>query len=219
MPILWRPLAYYRELLAHEIAWRPALVPVALWMVLTVLTSTVQAIRNNAVAASALQSIGGPEVPAGLSVLVSVLASLFGIAVAFWLPTITILVIAVLRGAEGRRVLECSAIACWSQIPWGIASLIWVATLLELEPLDVSGMRASEFATLMQEYQENIRRTPTMLTFNLIGSFTGLWLIGLLCVALRAVARLSVPGAWTVGVLAGGFFVVLPWTVQRFGLF
>ncbi len=73
MPILWRPLAYYRELLAHEIAWRPALVPVSLWMLLTVLTSTVQAVRNNAVAASALQSIGGPEVPAGLSVLVSVL--------------------------------------------------------------------------------------------------------------------------------------------------
>ncbi|MCY4074017.1 MAG: hypothetical protein OXH04_01145 [Acidobacteria bacterium] len=219
MPILWRPLAYYRELLARDIAWRSALVPVVLWMLLTVLTSTVQALRNNAVAASALQSIGGPEVPAGLSVLVSVLASLLGIAVAFWLPTITILVIAVVRGAEGRRVLECSAVACWSQIPWGIASLIWVAALLELEPLDVSGVGVSEFATAMQAYQENMRRTPTMLTFNLMGSFAGLWLIGLLCGALRAVARLSVGGAWTVGFLAGGFFVVLPWAVQRFSLF
>ncbi len=138
---------------------------------------------------------------------------------AFWLPTITVLVIVVLRGGEGRRVLECSAIACWSQIPWGIASLIWVATLLELEPLDVSGVRASEFATVMQAYQENMRRTPTMLTFNLLGSFSGLWLIGLLCAALRAVARLSVGGAWAVGASAGGFFVVLPWAVQRFSLF
>lgn len=216
MPVLWRPLAFYRELVTREIAWGSALVPIILWMTATVLTSTVMAIRNQEVTTVAVRAVGGPDVPVGLGVLVAIMASLFGIAVTFWLPTITVIVVGVIRGSEGRRLLECSAIACWSQLPWGLASLVWVATLFELEPVNMAGVTASELGTVMQAYQENMQRTPTMLTFNLVGSFSGLWLVVLQCCALRVVSRLPVGGAWTVGVITGGLFVVAPWAIQRF---
>lgn len=209
--VLWSPVACYRSILEKSPAWGSALLPLALHTACTAATAGVTLTKVQS-------AVEGP-ITGGAAVALAVFSALFGVAVAFWLSTGGMIALDKLCNGHGdaRRLIEYSAIAHWSQVPWGLVSVTLFAMWFQPEPLNIADSgSAGERLRAMELYRVSVESSSFMLTVGLVGAYFGVWLVALQACALRVVSGFTVRGAWAAGIVLGSVFVVIPWAVQRF---
>lgn len=220
--ILDSPVRFFGERVSQPPDWVRACVPLVMATTLISTSGVIVAVRGHAVLRDAvLQSEDGTTaavVPVVVVVGMAIVSAVVGLAVAFWLSTASLIVADVIFATSGRarRLVELSALAYWSQVPWAIVGVFAVALFFHPDPVDLpSSASMLELQQFMGVYQADLQQTPFMLTFRLIGAFFGLWFVALQACALRVVSGFSVGGAWAAGMFLGLVFVVLPWAIQR----
>ena len=153
-------------------------------------------------------------------VALAVVSVVAGVAVMFWLSVGALVALDLLFTGSGqsRRLVECAALAYWSQVPWSLATVGILLWCFDPEPLQLSpDMSSSELPARIMAYQDDLRSTPLMETVHVVGLYFGMWLVALQAAALRVVSGFSVPGAWAAGILLATLFVVIPYVAQRMG--
>lgn len=137
----------------------------------------------------------------------------------FWLSVGVLAALDLLFTGSGRvrRLIECSALAYWSQVPWSLATIGIMLWWFDPAPLRLPpGVGQSELPALVAAYQADLQSTPLMETVGIVGLYFGLWLVVLQAAALRVVSGFSVGGTWASGILMAVLFVGLPYAVQWF---
>ena len=136
----------------------------------------------------------------------------------FWLSAGALVALDLLFTGSGqaRRMVECAALAYWSQVPWSLAIVGILLWWFDPEPLRLSpDMNSSELSARIMAYQNDLQSTPLMETVHVVGLYFGMWLVALQATALRVVSGFSVGGAWAAGILLGTLFVAIPYAAQR----
>lgn len=206
--------------MAHPPGWMRAAAPVALQMTLLSVGGSVMYLRGLAGITENLpggMGPGGPLSPA-LVVTLAVVSVVAGVAVTFWLAAGAMVALDLLFAGSGqaRRLVECAALAYWTQVPWSLATVGILLWWFDPEPLRVSSdMSSSELTARMTAYQNDLQSTPLMATTRVVGMYFGLWLAALQAAALRAVSGFSVGGAWAAGILLALLFVGIPYAAQQ----
>lgn len=205
------PILFYQERVSGPPRWAS---PVAALVCCGVLTATAGVI-------STARALG--EFRTEVMLLASVV-SMFMFILLFWLQTGAVMVLARIflfydddKETNGLRLVECSALAYWTQVPILAAGVgVWAmqpwgeTALLSASAGIGEIMAAIENFTLSQEV------TVWVTMFGDIAYYFSLWVVVLQAAALRAVTKFSVGGAWAGGILIGTVFVLLPWAFQRF---
>lgn len=212
--IFFSPVELFRSRLSYEPAWAVAFVPVIAYAIFMATSASLLLVKVRWVVGQAT-SASGVEMPNLFAV--DMLTFIFGVAghiILFWLVTGAFVAVDVLFSGskQAGRLVELSAISYWTQVPWAVAS-ISLMMFYTLEPLSAS---RSSLITEITQFQNEIARTPYMLTFSLLTSIFLLWWVALQAAALRVVSGFTVRGAWAAGIVLGSMFVVIPWAVQRF---
>ena len=115
-----------------------------------------------------------------------------------------------------RRLIEFSALAYWTQVPWTAVVAGVVLWGFELAPLRLAaGATPTELADAMRVYQEDSASTAGLSTMRLVGSYFWCWLVALQATALRVVSGFSIGGAWAAGILLAILFVVAPYALPQ----
>ena len=118
---------------------------------------------------------------------------------------------------NGRRLVECSALAYWTQVPLAAFGVGFWALMESGEP-PVLPANAG-FWTVMAASSQAVaaqQSLPAVLLFEDLATCYSLWVVALQAAALRAVSKFSVGGAAAAGCLLGLLFVALPWAFPRF---
>lgn len=214
--ILTSPIRFYQTRVAHPPDWMRAAAPVALQMTLLSVNGSVMYLRGLAGITESLPSnlaAGGPLSPV-FGVALAVVSVVAGVAVTFWLSVGAIVALDLLFTGSGqaRRLVECTALAYWTQIPWSFAAVGILLWWFDPEPLRVSSdLSSSELSARMMAYQNDLQSGPLMETMQVVGLYFGLWLAALQAAALRVVSGFSVGGAWAAGILLAALFVGIPY--------
>lgn len=164
------------------------------------------------------EAIGG-AMPVAVGIGLSLFSACIGLSLSFWLSTGALVILDVLFSGSrrARRLVELSALACWPQVVWGLMGTIGVWLWFSPEPFEpLGGSTTLEAQRLMDNYQDGIASSPFILTYNVLGAFVSLWVVGLQVCALRVVSGFTVRATWGAAVLLGGVLVVVPWAIQRF---
>lgn len=177
-------------------------------------------------AVSTARALGGFRADA--AILVSVVG-IGAFAFLFALQTGTVVCIERLfsTARNGRRLVECSALAYWTQVPL-VALGVGFWAMMESSPEPVlppanagtgALLEAIEAGAADQEAQAWRRadtrelRVPAQILFENIAACYSIWVVALQAAALRAVSQFSIAGASAAGLLLGTLFVVLPWAL------
>ena len=107
-----------------------------------------------------------------------------------------------IRGNRDDRLVEFSALAHVTQIPWALATLAVSLWGWDPEPFRVSSATTvAELPDLLRRYQESMAAAPVQSTLRLVGAYFTVWLVALQCAALRVVSGVSVKTANSTAVL------------------
>ena len=151
-------------------------------------------------------------------VALAVVSVVVGVALMFWLSAGALVALDLLftRSGQARRMVECAALAYWSQVPWSLATVGILLWWFDPEPLRLSpDTSSSELSARIMAYQHDLRSTPLMETVHVVGLYFGIWLVALQATALRVVSGFSVRGAWAAGILLAVLFVVAPYALPQ----
>ena len=206
MRVLWSPMRHYRERLALPPDWARAVVPLAIEAAWIMAGFIVTVFRL------------APELSTGVLfylfliffLVLMVFSMILGIA--FWFGLSTGVVVAIHRLATGsmagaRRLVEFSALAHWSQVPWAV---VYAAVLVWWLP---PGLDLSDAA----QFEESLSTSPIgSLAFQLLGMGCGVWLVVLQACALRVVSGFTVRGASVAAAVLGIVFVGIPWAAAQY---
>lgn len=147
-------------------------------------------------------------------VTLAVFSVVASVAVLFWLSVGVLAALDLLFAGSRRvrRLVECNALAYWSQVPWSLATALILFFWFDPEPLRLpAGVSVEEVTTHITEHQVAIQSSALMETMQIIGVYFGLWLAALQAAALRVVSGFSVGGAWAAGILLAALFVGIPY--------
>lgn len=149
--------------------------------------------------------------PEALAIIIAMAVVMLYLVIAIQAGVVIAIEILFSNARNGRRLIEFSALAYWTQVPIEVVSIgIW----LVVEPgQPVSPADSSLWALIeaLDSVNEEARESLIISTFQVIGSYWSLWVVALQATALRVVSKFSVGGAWAAGVTVGLLFVVLPW--------
>lgn len=197
------PIRYYQERVAGPAQWVSPAAAVACYGALVALAQFV-----------ALARMVG-EWRTDVGVLLSTITAVF-VVFFFALQAGTVIFLEWLFSSarSGWRLLECSALAYWTQVPFAAISIgFW--TVMEPGP-PVLPARAGIGVT-MEVLDGVTEQLPAAVhVLQDLAAYYSLWVVALQAAALRAVSEFTVGGAATAGCLLGLVFVVLPWLFQRF---
>ena len=217
---LWfSPVRFFRARLEQPPRYPGALAPLAVYIALMSAAVVVAGGKTRRVAEVAFAGVEGPSLPpAWVGDAIGVIASVTTGSFLFALSALAVLALDTLfvQSGRGRRLVEFTALAYWSQVPFTAAWLVIVAGWWELAPLRLPpGATTVELMEIVQAYQEDSASEPLPSTLRLAASYFWCWLVALQAVALRVVAGFTVGGAWAAGGLLAALFVVAPYVVQE----
>lgn len=217
---LWfSPVRFFRARLERPPRYLGALAPLAAYIALTsaaVLVAMGKTRRVTEVAFAGVEAAALP--PAWVGDAIGVMSSVTAGCSVFVLSALAVLALDMLfvQSGRGRRLVEFTALAYWSQVPFAAVWLAIVAGWWELAPLRLPpGATSVELLEVLQAYQEDSASEPLPSTLRLAASYFWCWLVALQAVALRVVAGFTVGGAWAAGGLLAALFVVAPYVVQE----
>ncbi len=216
---LWfSPVRFFRARLEGPPRYLAALVPLAAYTALTSAAVLVVMDKTRRVAEVAFAGVAAPALPpawvgAAIGIISSVTAAFFVFALGAL--ALSALDMFFAQSGRGRRLVEFTALAYWSQVPFtavwlGIVAGWWEPAPLRLPP----GATSVELLEILSAHQEASAGEPLPATLRLVASYFWCWLIALQAVALRVVAGFTVGGAWAAGGLLAAVFVVAPYLVQ-----
>ncbi|MCY4601137.1 MAG: YIP1 family protein [Acidobacteria bacterium] len=214
------PIRFYRSRVSHPPDWIGAAVPVAIQMVLLSVSGSVTYLRGLEGVTENLPASLGADVllsSAAFGVALAAVSVVAGVAMMFWLSAGALVVLDLLFAGSGhaRRLVECTALAYWSQVPWSLVTVGILVWWFVPEPLRLpSGVSLAELPVRLTEYQAAMQSTPLLETMKIVGLYFGIWLVALQAVALRVVSGFSVGGTWVAGILLAALFVGLPYAAQ-----
>ena len=120
------------------------------------------------------------------------------------------------QSGHGRRLVEFTGLAFYSQLPLALAVLVFTIWWQEMDtlrlPPEATGQELAE-AVLAQ--QQESAAAAGLSTLRLMGAYFWCWLVALQAAALRVVSGFSTGGAWAAGILLAVLFVGLPYAVQQ----
>ena len=212
------PIRFFSARLEMSPSWMLALSPVIAAAVMTVAAAGVLSVKVQPQIEAAMSEMGldAGQVPAGVIVIVGLIAGAAGYLAMFGAMALTVVVLDLLFAQSGRarRLVEFSGFSFVSQLPLttlGLAVAIWITP----EPLRLpADATLPEFQEVMSEYRGRVTSGAAQSTLQMIGVYFGLWLAALQAIALRAVSGFSVGGGWAAGILLAVMFVGVPYAVQ-----
>ena len=114
-------------------------------------------------------------------------------------------------GRNGRRLIECSALAYWTQVPLGLLDIgFWGL-------IDIEDMRLPASAGIVDIIEGLDSMQSSLFSVRIFtdsATYYSLWVVALQAAALRAVSKFSIGGSAVAGCFLGLAFVVLPWIVS-----
>ena len=194
---------------ARKASWGHALVPLYVSAVVDTLFAWTLAARHRTALATAYEAVGPAAVPLVVERLGSAFFSVVGVLIAFWLPTIALLAVALLVSGTGkmsRQLIECAALAWNSQVLGDVIVLITTWWWYEPPTFVASPSEAAILA-----YQEAIANVPLMQSLTLVTLYFRCWYVALLAGAVRAMCGVSTFTAWTIGFFLASLLYVGPW--------
>ena len=197
------PIQFYQERVAGPPRWASPVAALVCYGALTAMASLVSAAR----------ALGEFRTDAGA--VVSVLA-IGAFAFLFVLQAGVVVCIERLFSSarNGRRLVECSALAFWTQVPLAAFSVGFWGLMEPGEP--VLPANAGLMAIAEELAAAPLLSLPAVLLFEDLATYYSLWVVALQAAALRAVSKFSVGGAAAAGCLLGLLFVALPWAFLQF---
>lgn len=217
---LWfSPVRFFRARLEQPPRYLGALVPLAAYIALTSAAVLVVGGKTRRVTEAAFAGVEAPLLPpAWVGDAIGVVSSVIAGCSVFALGALAVLALDTLfvQSGRARRLVEFTALAYWSQLPFtavwlGILAWWWQPEPLRLPP----GVTAAEMLEVLSGYQEDSASAPVLSTLRLGASYSWCWLVALQAAALRVVAGFSVGGAWAAGGLLTALFVVAPYLAQE----
>ena len=221
MTNIWiSPIRFYQARMAHPPDWIGAAAPLMIQMVLLSISGSVTYLRGLASLTKNLPDIAGSGIPLSptFGVALAVFSVIAGVAAMFWISAGALVALDLLfRGSgQGRRLVECSALAYWSQVPWSLATIGILLWWFDPEPMRFPpNVSPTELPALMMAYQADLQSTSLMETMQIAGLYFGLWLVALQAAALRVVSGFSVGGTRAAGILLAVLFAGIPYAVQQ----
>ena len=213
------PVCYMRERTDGPPQWTSALLPLAVYVAASAVSTIVVGERLNLVTRAALREAGQtmPEVPLMLSMLIGGGSVVAGATFVFALQVGALWAVDALAVQSGRtpRLVEAAAVSYWPQAVYALAAAAAMVLFFEPEPLRVpTGVSGIQLQSLIGDYGARMQATALPSSLMLVRQMFLVWLTALHACALRAVSGLSVGGAWTAGVVLVALFVVGPALVQ-----
>ena len=217
---LWfSPVRCLRARLERPPRHLAALAPLAAYTALTSAAVLVGMGKSRRVAEVALAGVEAAALPpAWVGDAIGVISSVTAACSVFALSALAALALDTLfaQSGRGRRLVEFTALAYWTQLPFTAVWLVIVAAWWEPAPLRLPpGATSVELLEVMQAYQEDSAREPLPSALRLVASYFWCWFVALQAVALRVTAGFTVGGAWAAGGLLAALFVVAPYVVQE----
>lgn len=217
---LWfSPVRFFRARLEQPPRHLGALVPLAAYIALTSAAVLATGGKTRRVTEAAFAGVEAPLLPpAWVGDAIGVVSSVIAGCSVFALSALAVLALDTLfvQSGRGRRLVEFTALAYWSQLPFTVVWLGILAWWWQPEPLRVPpGVTAVELVDVLSAYQEDSASAPVLSVLRLAASYFWCWLIALQAVALRVVAGFTVGGAWAAGGLLAALFVAAPYVVQE----
>lgn len=204
--VVGAPVKYFRGVMQSAPRWGSAAVPVAVAAVLGGVTSSFTIVGIV------------PDGPMALALMAFVLDAL-SVVVVFGVYAGILVAIDVLFVFSGRagRLIECMALAYWTQVPIGIISVAFAAHYDRGAIVDVGGSGGIvEGLMAVAEVLNESSADWSLVMYSTIALYFGLWLMALHSCALHVVSGMSVRSAALVGGVMAAVFVVTPWAVGRF---
>lgn len=201
MRVLWSPMRYYRERLALPPHWASAVAPLAIEAAALMAGFTVLFVRMEPALSTGVLSF---------ILVIFVFSTIFAIGFAFGLYAG--IVVAIHRLGTGStagagRLVEFSALAHWSEVPWIVVYAAWMAWALP-PVLDLNNAA---------QVEESLRTMPVgSLALQLLGAGFGVWLVVLQACALRVASGFTVTGASVAAAVLGIIFVAIPWIGMQY---
>ena len=214
--LLFSPIHYFRLRTARRPAWGLAFTPVIVVAGVQSLGAVAVFQRSQIAIADVISRFEMNILPAAAGVGIAVFSVLFGVVVVFWLSTGTLVALDLLfsQSGQARRLVEFSAIAYWSQVPWAVVGTGLMLMLMEFEPVTVPpGVQATEIPGLLADHRMAHAAAPLQQVMGLMGMYFRIWLAFLQACALRVVSEFSVAGTWISGIGLTFLFGVLPWMI------
>ena len=217
---LWfSPVRCFRARLERPPRYLAALAPLAAYIALTSAAVLVVGGKTRRVAEAAFAEMAAPPLPpAWVGDAIGVISSVTAGCAVFALSALAVLTLDTLfvQSGRARRLVEFTALAYWSQLPFTAVWLGILAWWWQPEPLRLpAGVTSVELLDVLSDYQEDSASAPLLSTLRLAASYFWCWLIALQAVALRVTAGFTVGGAWAAGGLLAALFVVAPYLVQE----
>ena len=217
---LWfSPVRFFRARLERPPRYLAALAPLVAYTALTSAAVLVVMGKTRRVTEVAFAGLEGAALPpAWVADAIGVMSSFTAACSVFALGALAVLALDTLfvQSGRGRRLVEFTALAYWTQLPFTAVWLVIVAAWWEPAPLRLPPDAMSvELLDVLSAYQENSEGEPLPSTLRLVASYFWCWFVALQAVALRVVAGFTVGGAWAAGGLLAVLFVVAPYVVQE----
>ena len=217
---LWfSPVRCFRARLERPPRYLAALAPLVAYTALTSVAVLVVMGKSRRVVDVALAGVEAVALPpAWVGDAIGVISSVTAACSVFALSALAALALDALFAQSGRarRLVEFTALAYWTQLPFTVVSLVIVAVWWEPAPLRLPpGATSVELVDVLSAYQEDSEAEPLPSTLRLVASYFWCWFVALQAVALRVTAGFTVGGAWTACGLLAALFVVAPYLVQE----
>ena len=217
---LWfSPVRFFRARLERPPRYLAALAPLVAYTVLTSAAVLVVMDKTRRMAEVAFAGADAPPLPpAWVGDAIGVISSVTTACSIFALSALAVLALdtLIVQSGRGRRLVEFTALAYWSQLPFAAVWLGIVAGWWEPAPLRLPpGATSVELLDVVSAYQEDSAREPLLSTLRLAASYFWCWFIALQAVALRVAAGFTVGGASAAGGLLAALFVVAPYVAQE----
>lgn len=211
------PIHYFHARIERRPAWVFAFAPVIAVAALQSLGAVTVFQRSQAAMAGIVARFEITTLPAAVGVGMAVFSVLFGAVVVFWMSAGALVVLDLLFSQSGRasRLVEFSALAYWTQVPWAVSATVLIVGLVELEPVTLpASVQTAEVPRMLADQQVAHAATPLQRAMGLVGMYFQIWLAALQACALRVVSGFTVGGAWTAGIALALLFGVVPWAIQ-----
>lgn len=212
------PVRFFRARLNGPPRHAAALLPVFLYIALTSAAALVSTRRIRQVTDAVFQDAANAAPPAWFMDLLGVVSAVTTGCALFLLSALAVLALDMLfaQSGRGRRLVEFTGLAFYSQLPLALAVLVFTIWWQEFDtlrlPADATGQ---EIADAVLAQQQEAAAAAGLSTLRLMGSYFWCWLVALQATALRVVSGFSTGGAWAAGILLGVVFVGLPYAAQQ----
>lgn len=217
--LLFSPVRFYRARLEAPPRYLAALVPLAAHIVLSSATVLAATRKTQRVTEVAFEQAGlAAPAPAWVGDVIGVVSSITAGCFLFGISALSVVVLDMLlaQSGRGRRLVEFTALAFYSQLPLAAVGLTVVVWWWSPAPLRLpAGITSIELADFLRAYQADSADTPGLSALQLAGYYFWCWLVALQAAALRVVSGFSVGGAWAAGITLAVLFVGIPSVVQQ----